>query len=61
MLNAITDKVCENYGSLRPSIQSMHELITLVIDTVFIEMGNRLSPVSKFNANELAVCAVSSS
>ncbi len=60
VLNAITDKVCENYGSIRPSIQSMHELITLVIDTVFlVEMGNRLSPVSKFNANELAVCAVS--
>ena len=24
VLNAITDKVCENYGSLRPSIQSMN-------------------------------------
>jgi hypothetical protein len=35
VLNAITDKVCENYGSIRPSIQSMHELITLVIDTLF--------------------------
>jgi hypothetical protein len=62
VLDAITDKVCEDYESLRPCppIQSMHELITLVIDTVFlVEMGNRLSPVSKFNANELAVCAVS--
>jgi hypothetical protein len=38
----------------------MHELIVLVIDTIFlVEMGNRLSPNSKFNANELAVCVVS--
>jgi hypothetical protein len=62
VLNAITNKVCEDYESFRPCppIESMHELIILVIDTVFlVEIGNRLSLASKFNANELAVCAVS--
>jgi hypothetical protein len=62
VLDAITVQVCHDYESLRPCppIQSMHELIILVIDTVFlVEIGNRLSLASKFNANELAVCAVS--
>jgi hypothetical protein len=38
VLNAITNKVCEDYESFRPCppIESMHELIILVIDTVFL-------------------------
>ena len=58
-LNIITGEVCKSKTFARVPISSIHPLITLVMDTVFlVEMGHKLSPTSRFNPNERAMCVV---